>query len=78
MILNNSREISNFRDGCIQDLKQTLINNYSIKIGDEDLEDFINEIGDLCYWISSCNWALHCKKEELQIEEQEEFLKLYE
>ena len=45
MKLDNDREIINFRNGCIQDLKRTLKEGYNIEIEELRLEDFINESG---------------------------------
>ena len=78
MKLDNKREIINFRNGCIQDLKKTLKNYYNIEIEECYLEDFVNEIGDLCHYIFCCNQALHYKKEELEIKTEEDFIALYE
>lgn len=78
MRLDNSREIVNFRNGCIEDLRDTLVQNYNVYIQEDELEDFINEIGDICYWIQSCNKALHNKQNKIEIEEEEDFISLYE
>ena len=45
MKLDNQRQIKNFRDGCIEDLKETLRNNYNIKIDDGYLEDLLMKLG---------------------------------
>lgn len=78
MKLDNSREIINFRNGCIQDLKETLIKNYHINIKEHDFEDFVHEIGDLCNYIMCCNKALYYNESTLEIETEENFIKLYE
>lgn len=78
MKLDNQRQIKNFRDGCIKDLKETLYNNYDIEINNKYLEDFVNEIGELCYFILRCNQAIHYNKWELEVDTEEEFIKLYE
>lgn len=78
MTLDNQRQIKNFRDGCIEDLKETLRNNYNIKVDDKYLEDFVNEIGEVCSLILYCNQALHYNKNKLEVNTEEEFLKLYE
>lgn len=78
MRLDNGREIVNFRNGCIEDLKSTLVQNYNVHIQEDELEDFINEIGDICYWIHCCNKALHNKQNQVEIEEEEDFISLYE
>jgi hypothetical protein len=78
MKLDNQRQIKNFRDGCIKDLKETLYNNYGIEINNRYLEDFVNEIGELCYFILCCNQAIHYNKYELEVDTEEEFIKLYE
>ena len=78
MKLDNQRQIKDFRNGCIDDLKEVLYNNYDIDIDDKYLEDFVNEIGELCYFILSCNQVLHYNKIELELNTEEEFIKLYE
>ena len=78
MTLDNQRQIKNFRDGCIEDLKETLRNNYNIKVDDKYLEDFVNEIGEVCSLILYCNQALHYNKNKLEVSTEEEYLKLYE
>lgn len=78
MKLDNDREIINFRNGCIQDLKRTLKEGYNIEIEELRLEDFINEIGDLCHYIFCCNQALHYNKSELELKTEKDFIALYE
>ena len=78
IVLDGKRNIINYRNGCIQDLKETLKNNYNVEIEENYFEDFVNEIGDLCYYIMSCNKALHYDKESLEIQQEEDFISLYE